>query len=392
MRLKDGARVTYGSKITDKIWEDNNGQLVIRDAVLARCGSYDYLESEIVPNGNPSKVVQVYRRPEDVFDPASIASFENKPFCNDHPDDDVCPENARELQCGFIRDIRQGTGDLSECLIGDIIVTDPEVIDLIKTGKKRELSLGYNTQIIKGDDGKYYMTKIRGNHLALVDSGRAGNATIRDKKTVNKIQKGDVRMARKVIFKTKNRDKFINSLYDEDIVKIEELEDDEDVVVENLPEDETDTVIVEETTTEECPETGEIVKDDDIGEQLAELKGMLQQIIEMLSAQNASAEEVVEEPVATEQADEEVPAEQVETESDEPKLFDAGEEVEEAAEDLTQAIEEEEDEEEDLDEALTDSASVYANLVNVGDQAPQNTQDEINLAHINRYKKFGGKN
>ena len=187
MRIIDN-RLTFGHKITPRIWEDNSGYLICYDCILARTGSYDYLESEIMQDGDPNKIVKVYRTPEEVFSPEAIASFENKPFCNEHPQDDVTPENYKDLMVGTIRNIRRGTGDLENCLVGDVIVFDPEVQELIKNGEKRELSLGYNTDIIHDQSGRYVMTNIRGNHLALVDSGRAGCATIRDSaKSLNKL-------------------------------------------------------------------------------------------------------------------------------------------------------------------------------------------------------------
>ena len=389
MRLLDNSRVTYGSQISDRIWCDNNGQLIIRDAVLARCGSYNYLESEILPDGDNTKIVQVYRTEDEVFNPASIASFENKPFCNDHPEEDVSPLNYKQLQVGFIRDIRRGTNELCDCLIGDIVVTDPEVIELIKSGEKRELSLGYNTQIVRGDDGKYYMTKIRGNHLALVDDGRAGNATIRDKNTVKNI-KGDNRMAKKIVLKTSNRDKFINKLYDEDIVEIEELEDD-DVVIEELQKPEEP---VEEQVGSPVPES-EVHDDDDA---LARIEAKLDKILLMLESsgkvvdeelpvqENAVEEtsEVVEQPevVQSSETDEDI------TTDNEPTLYDENSDNEEVEESEIN----ENNEEDEL--ALNDTATeLYSGLVGVNDSAkPQELTNEINTAFVNRYKKFGGKN
>ena len=156
MRIIDSNRVTYGTKLTDRLWEDSNGQLICRDAIIARTGSYDYLESEILEDGDKNKIVKVFRTDDEVFDPVSIASFENKPFVDDHPQEDVSPENFRELSKGYMRDVRRGTGELSNCLICDIVVTDPETIEEIKSGRKRELSLGYDTRIIN-KDGKYIL-------------------------------------------------------------------------------------------------------------------------------------------------------------------------------------------------------------------------------------------
>lgn len=391
MRVVDSSRVTYGSQITPHIWEDSNGQLIIRDAVLARCGSYDYLESEIIPGGDSRKIVKVYRTPEEVFNPQSIASFENKPFCNDHPEEDVCLDNYRDLQKGFMRDIRRGTGEYENCLIGDIIVTDPEIIELIKSGAKRELSLGYNTQIIQDEDGKYYMTKIRGNHLALVDDGRAGNATIRDKNSVKNI-KGDNEMAKKIVFKPKDKNAFINKLYDEDVVEVEELEDDEDVVIEEVKEKEEEKKVPE-------------LHDDEADDFKALVLAKLDEILNLVKSKSVSDEDlpvkeeekedkvVVEEPKVDEDitADVEEKEEKVE---EEPKLYDAAEDNEEPeiAEEVVEGEEVEEDDDDDTD--VKDSAkNLYKGLIGVTDSVSgHGLQDEINQSFADRYKKYGGKN
>lgn len=377
MRVIDSSRVTYGSQITPHIWEDSNGQLIIRDAVLARCGSYDYLESEIIPGGDSHKIVKVYRTPEEVFNPQSIASFENKPFCNDHPEEDVCLDNYKDLQKGFMRDIRRGTGEYANCLIGDIVVTDPEIIEMIKSGDKRELSLGYNTQIIQDETGKYYMTKIRGNHLALVDDGRAGNATIRDKNTVKNI-KGENKMTKKIVFKPKDRNAFISKLYDEDVVEVEELEDDDVEIKE-----------VEEETKN--PDINDDMSDDF----KAQVLSKLDEILNLMKNKPVTDEELPvnkEEVVAEEtKVDEDITADT----TDEPKLYDAAEDETEEVEPVVKSeVTEEVEEDEDDDTDVKDSAkNLYKGLVDVTDSVKgHGLQDEINQSFADRYKKYGGKN
>ena len=49
----------------------------------------------------------------------------------------------------------------------------PIVIDEIESGAKREVSAGYECEYVERG-GKYYQTNIRGNHVALVQQGRAG--------------------------------------------------------------------------------------------------------------------------------------------------------------------------------------------------------------------------
>ena len=65
---------------------------------------------------------------------------------------------------------------------------DPIAIDEIVSGVKREVSAGYDCEYVE-KDGKIYQQNIRGNHVALVQAGRAGNRVkIKDSKkiTLNK--------------------------------------------------------------------------------------------------------------------------------------------------------------------------------------------------------------
>lgn len=64
---------------------------------------------------------------------------------------------------------------MSNFLVADILVRDPIVINEIESGAKREVSAGYECEYVERD-GKIYQTAIRGNHVALVQAGRAGSA------------------------------------------------------------------------------------------------------------------------------------------------------------------------------------------------------------------------
>lgn len=386
MRITDNFSV-YGSQISSNIFQDNNGQLVISNAVLARTGSYDYLESEVVPNGDPNKIVKVYRTPEEVFNPYSMASFENKPFCNDHPEDDVCGENFRELQGGFIRDIRRGTGNLQDCLIGTIVVTDPEMIDLIKSKQKRELSLGYNAMIEKDDSGRYIMTHIRGNHLALVDSGRAGIATIRDNKSVNKI--GGFCGMKQPTGSNSIKDNFIRKLFDtDDVVEVEELVNDDDML--EVKEKVDKPVEVKEVSDDEAaaPETTNSVDFESLRADIAQIKEMLSSIIDKFNAkQDEEPQEVLDED---EQPQEEVKAETVEEvkpndteEETAPQLYDESDD-----EDVDEVVDVESDEVKDS------KANPYAAFTNPikDSKSTEDIHECIKNKFQEMYNKIGGTN
>lgn len=390
MRIIDN-RLTFGHKITPRIWEDNSGYLICYDCILARTGSYDYLESEIMQDGDPNKIVKVYRTPEEVFSPEAIASFENKPFCNEHPQDDVTPENYKDLMVGTIRNIRRGTGNLENCLVGDVIVFDPEVQELIKSGEKRELSLGYNTDIIQDQSGRYVMTNIRGNHLALVDSGRAGCATIRDSaKSLNKLggQNG--------MKNIRNGKKFKYKMFDEDVYEVVDAE----------PEEELDVIEDDDISTEEAPApvTEEPVHDDD-DDKMSQVLDMLTKICEHYLGIGADeAEPVVDEDVPEEVeeeivTDDDIPMEEDTPVEDEDDTFEV-EEIEDDDEEL-EPIEENKAMDADaclpkMDEGMkkdaapkkkSGSVKAYSKFAAVKDSAPVVTAEDVQKSFQDRYNR-----
>ena len=177
-------RFLISSQLSPHRYKTPEGYLVCLDCVLARTGSQDYRSNELWEDGDDS-IVHINRPSNEVFSDKTLASFENKPFVDEHPDVDVNPSNHAELSKGFVRDIRRGTSDNGEeVMIGNIIVTDPETIDKIENNEKVELSCGYDCDIVKDDNGNYNQINIRGNHVALCEQGRAGIARIVDSNNV----------------------------------------------------------------------------------------------------------------------------------------------------------------------------------------------------------------
>lgn len=153
------------------------GYLICTDAILARTGKQEYRKSELWQDASDD-IIEVDRKPEEVFDAATIASFENKPITIEHPDEDVDSTNWKDYQVGFVRDVRRSTDNGQDVLIGNLIIQDKEAIDLIQSGEMTELSCGYNCDI--KDEDEPQQRHIRGNHVALCEQGRAGNARIID--------------------------------------------------------------------------------------------------------------------------------------------------------------------------------------------------------------------
>ena len=166
------ARAYYGSKISDNITELSDGCLLCSNVPVARTGTYQYLREELGLDG--PGIVDVYRTEDEVFNDTAIASFEGKAFTDTHPSVDVTADNFSVYGKGDIHNVHRGKGDMDQMLVADIIVRDPVVIDEIKSGAKREISAGYDCEYVERD-GKIYQTNIRGNHVALVQAGRAGS-------------------------------------------------------------------------------------------------------------------------------------------------------------------------------------------------------------------------
>ena len=99
-----------------------------------------------LPGNGPPGMVEVYRPDSEVFSPETIASFEGMPVTNDHPPDGVDIGNIRALQKGHAHNVRRGSGEESDLLLADLIITDPVLIDLILDGK-REISCGYTYEL-----------------------------------------------------------------------------------------------------------------------------------------------------------------------------------------------------------------------------------------------------
>ncbi len=167
----------YGTRLSENISRrEPEGYLLCLNVPVARTGYQEYLPEELglpATAAKPPEMISVYRPPEEVFSPSTIASFEDMPVTNNHPPDGVDIGNIRALQKGHARNIRRGVGEESDLLLADLIITDSTLIDLILHEGKREISCGYTYDLCE-ENGQYIQRQIRGNHVAVVDAGRAG--------------------------------------------------------------------------------------------------------------------------------------------------------------------------------------------------------------------------
>lgn len=157
--------------------ETPEGYLVCVGVSIARTGEMQYGAGECPIDPDPlTGIVTITRDEEEVFRPQTMASFEGKSITIAHPEDFLDPSNWSELTKGLVKDVRRGVGKDDQDLIADLLITDAEAIKLVKDGL-REVSCGYDAVFypIQGVIGRGVQKNIIGNHLALVDEGRAGS-------------------------------------------------------------------------------------------------------------------------------------------------------------------------------------------------------------------------
>jgi len=180
----------YGNRISEHMTKTPEGFLICHSVPIARVGAQEYLPRELGLSG--SEPITVLRAEEDVFSPGTIASFEGKPVTDDHPPIFLDPTNYSSYMRGVVQNVRRGSGELSDYIVADMIIHDARVIAEIEGGK-REISCGYDCTYVDNGDGTYRQVDMIGNHVAIVDTGRAGpSVAIQDSKP-----KGVKRMNRK---------------------------------------------------------------------------------------------------------------------------------------------------------------------------------------------------
>lgn len=173
-------RILVSEKLSPHKMKTPEGYLICTDAILSRTGKQTYRRSEIWGDAcdNAEGEVEVDRKAEEVFNDKTLASFENKPICIEHPDEDVNVSNHNQLSVGFVRDIKRGKVEGQDVMLGTLVITDADAIEAIERGDYTELSCGYNCDIVDEDNPQ--QRNIRGNHVALCEHGRAGIARIVD--------------------------------------------------------------------------------------------------------------------------------------------------------------------------------------------------------------------
>ena len=185
------------SRLSENMEFTPEGYLLCKGVPIARTGALEYLPEEVpdeLSEGASGPTVLVYRDADELFNEATIASYEGKPVTIDHPDDFVTPRNWRELTVGHSQNVRPGEGKERALLLADLLITDQVGIDLIippdlegggtPEEPVREVSCGYDADYECVLPGIGRQANIIGNHIALVPHGRCGSrCAIKDKES-----------------------------------------------------------------------------------------------------------------------------------------------------------------------------------------------------------------
>lgn len=151
-----------------------DGFLVCQDVPMARIGDMLYGPEETpVHSADGVSGVTISREPDEVFREDTILSMIGKPVTNDHPNTLVGPAIWKDHTVGTVMSARRGVGTMSDMLIGDIMICEPQAIQDVLDGKI-EVSCGYDAEYEPTGPGRGRQKNIVYNHLALVDKGRCG--------------------------------------------------------------------------------------------------------------------------------------------------------------------------------------------------------------------------
>lgn len=159
---------------------NSHGYLDI-NAQIARSGIQEYFAIEFWPIAFEDRewddIIRVYRPPEEVFDQKALDSFRLIPVTNDHPYEDVTASNWNDHAVGSTHGDVARDGNFVRTRL---MINDAGAVNDVQRGKS-ELSCGYtNTiEIVSGTspEGEPYdaiSRDILGNHVAIVEKGRAG--------------------------------------------------------------------------------------------------------------------------------------------------------------------------------------------------------------------------
>jgi len=157
------------------------GFLVCHDVPIARTGTQLYTAAEVPIEPGPDGLIRIDRPADEVFRDETVRSFEGKPVTVEHPNDFVTPANWSQVSVGFTQNVRRGDGINDDLILADLVITDQAAIKYVNESLP-EVSAGYEAVYQQTEPGRGVQRDIVGNHVALVERGRAGpRCSIQDK-------------------------------------------------------------------------------------------------------------------------------------------------------------------------------------------------------------------
>lgn len=154
------------------IEETGEGYLKLK-GIIAKPGIYPYIENGVV--------VRELVPPEELFSPETIQSADGVPLTDDHPEQNGIPVMLSSGDASI-----HARGTVYNPVIEDgklctkVSIWDAACIQAAVTGERRQLSIG-RTTVLEDTPGTWNgqpydrrQTRIRINHVAMVDRGRQG--------------------------------------------------------------------------------------------------------------------------------------------------------------------------------------------------------------------------
>ena len=141
---------------------------------FAKSGVLDYAR------GDGARIREA-KLPSELASQETIDSLKGAPITDEHPPGMVTTENSGDLVKGTVLDtIQVKIDDGGTRLEGPATIFDQALIDQIKEGEKREVSIGFTADIdpqsgiLDGHTFDAVQRNIRINHVAATEAGRAG--------------------------------------------------------------------------------------------------------------------------------------------------------------------------------------------------------------------------
>lgn len=177
----------YGDSLSPNIIKRPSGGIICKNVPIGRTGDMYYLGRELGVKERETERFRVSRDAADVFDEATLASFEGVPVTDGHPPEDVTANNFGAYVKGHVQNVRRGSGINSDKIVADLFIDDAILAEKVLNKVNREVSSGYNCRYLLDSSGSFQQKLMRGNHVAVVRNGRAGKSVaIQDSKPESK--------------------------------------------------------------------------------------------------------------------------------------------------------------------------------------------------------------